>query len=505
MQSKAKIIILGGGFANGKTSVACVKAINLSRDYPGSNGLIARSTYPKLNDTVRKEFLKWLPKDWIKSFPMSANSSNTCTLTNGTMVNFRYIAQQGKSTGEATTSNQLSATYDWIIVDQMEDPEIVEKDLLDLIGRLRGSTPYVGDDPTMPITGPRQLIITTNPTRNWLYRKVVKPMFDFRAGIYNEDLMCETDANGVRTIGPDGKHVPLIEMFEGSTYENRDNLPDDYLMMLESSYRGQMKDRYLLGKWEAYEGLIYPHFGYDSHVIDHNSMMTYFRDCKALSKQFTFVEAYDYGMASPYCYLCGFADHFGNVMLLDGLYKKEVTVNDQILAIKGIRDTYRVPDDQVVLADPDVFRRKSGDGKTVGTAISDIFSDGGIWLTRGNNDIRAGITKVHQYLVPQKFHRNPITGVLNAPYLYVSSKLQFVHDEFGEYRWAKNSFGDNEDKPVDKNDHAMDAIKYMLSHRPEVSTIRLLQDTKTVGLNRWAEINRRTDPRAARHGKRSAA
>ena len=120
LNSKAKVQFYGGGFANGKTASACIKAINLAKDYPGSNGLIARSTYPKLNDTIRKEFVKWCPEDWIKSFPRSQNSSNTCTLTNGTTINFRYIQQQGKSHQESTTSNLLSATYDWIVVDQID-------------------------------------------------------------------------------------------------------------------------------------------------------------------------------------------------------------------------------------------------------------------------------------------------------------------------------------------------------------------------------------------------
>ena len=53
-QSRAKIQIFGGGFANGKTAGAVIKAIHIARDYPGANILIARSTYPKLNDTIRK-------------------------------------------------------------------------------------------------------------------------------------------------------------------------------------------------------------------------------------------------------------------------------------------------------------------------------------------------------------------------------------------------------------------------------------------------------------------
>jgi hypothetical protein len=51
-----RIQVFGGGYANGKTAALCIKCLMFSRDYPGSNGLIARESYPKLNDTVRKEF-----------------------------------------------------------------------------------------------------------------------------------------------------------------------------------------------------------------------------------------------------------------------------------------------------------------------------------------------------------------------------------------------------------------------------------------------------------------
>jgi hypothetical protein len=59
-RSRAKIQFMGGGYGNGKTTASVVlKALVFARDYPGSSGLIARATYPKLNDTIRKEFLKW--------------------------------------------------------------------------------------------------------------------------------------------------------------------------------------------------------------------------------------------------------------------------------------------------------------------------------------------------------------------------------------------------------------------------------------------------------------
>lgn len=174
MQSRKKIRVIGGGFGNGKTAAACVEAIKLCRDYPGCNGIIAMATYSALNDTIREEFYKWVPSSSVKRWPTI--SDNTLKLKNGSTVNFRYLKQKGKTTADGqTVSNLLSATYDWAVVDQVENPEITHKDFLDLLGRLRGSTAYKGHDDTMPVTGPRQLILTANPSFNWVYHKLVKP------------------------------------------------------------------------------------------------------------------------------------------------------------------------------------------------------------------------------------------------------------------------------------------------------------------------------------------
>ena len=136
-QSRAKIQFFGGGYGNGKTSAMVVKALlKVAKDYPGCNILMARSTYPKLNDTMRKTFLEFCPPEWIKSFPLSKNSDNTCTFVNGTTINFRYIAQRKTTDDGSSTSNLLSATYDLIVVDQLEDPEIIHKDFKDLMGPL---------------------------------------------------------------------------------------------------------------------------------------------------------------------------------------------------------------------------------------------------------------------------------------------------------------------------------------------------------------------------------
>ena len=497
--SHAKIQLFGGGFANGKTAASCIKALQLAKNYPGSNGLMARSTYPKLNDTLRKEFIKWCPPEWIESFPKSQNASNTCALSNGTTINFRYIAQQGKNANEATTSNLLSATYDWIIVDQIEDPEIVHKDFLDLLGRLRGMTPRAVDDETLPDTGPRWFIITTNPTRNWVYRELVKPNHDLQRGIFNNKLLCKTNENGKIILDENKQPSPIIEIFEGSTYENKENLEVDFIKTLEATYKGQMRQRFLMGEWASYEGLVYPMFNENLHVLSHASIVDYYRRLHLTASDLVYLEGYDYGLAVPFCYMFGFVDTHGNVILVDGLYEKEKSLEYHTREINRIRDEYDVDRRNIMLADPDIFRRKSAGKKLVGRSIADMMLEDGIYCERGNNNIANGIVKVSQYLIPQDNHRNPITKELGSPYLYISDRLEFMLQEFGDYYWQRSPTGEILDKPVDRNDHGMDTLKYMLSHRPNISKLLIATKPQEVGWRQWGERDVQEDRRSMRH------
>jgi hypothetical protein len=477
---------MGGGFANGKTASLCVKALSVAKDYPGANILLARATYPKLNDTLRKEFFKWCPKDWIKQF---VKTDNTVYLKNGTTINFRYIAQQGKS-GESTTSNLLSATYDFIGVDQIEDPEIVHKDFLDLLGRLRGMSPYIGEDRSMPYTGPRWIVLTSNPTRNWVYRELIKPLHDFlRLGIRTDKLLWNEDTDR-----------PMIDLFEGSTYENKDNLEADFIKTLEASYHGQMRQRFLEGKWAAYEGLVYPQFDEAVHVVEHSVMEEYYWDLyRDKIVDIVHIEGYDHGLAVPGTYLLGFADAFNNIHIMDGHYEKEWTIDDHAKGIKSLREEYDIESDQSIFADPAVFRRSTGDKKTVGKSTAALFLEEKIRMQRGNNDILNGISKVQSYLTPQKFHMNPYTLSYGAPLLYVSRNLNFLVNELNDYYWKKNTSGETEDRPNDRNDHACDTLKYMLSKRPDIGNIvRTLKPKKFIH-DTWAEQDHPTTKRKARY------
>lgn len=490
---RTKVQIYAGGFANGKTAASVVlKALVWARDYPGSNGLIARSTYPKLNDTIRKEFLKWCPGHWIKSFPRSANGSNTCTLTNGTTINFRYVAQQSAISEGQGTSNLLSATYDWIIVDQIEDPEIVEKDFDDLLGRLRGMAQYQGSDPTMPRSGPRYIVLTCNPTRNWVYRKLIKPLQLYNeTGMITDDLMCERHENERPVLDDSGHPNLMINLVEGSTYANRENLEKDFIQTLEARYRGAMRTRFLHGGWGSYEGLVYPQYDPAIHMLPHNDVMEYLGDLQQRFYELNIVEGYDFGIAVPSCYIFTVWDAWGNGFCIDGFYEKgeDLMLEDQRDVIKAIRDKHGVISNLPIMSDPSIFRRTSASKRTVGSSTADILYDrgNGIRMVRGNSDIHNGIVKVASYLTPMKHHPHPLTGEHGAPHLYLTDNMPWLDTEFTTYMWKTNSKGEKEDMPKDKDDHGMDTIRYILSRRPDLAKIPTFAVRKKPDYLTWRE------------------
>ena len=56
------------------------------------------------------------------------------------------------------------------------------------------------------------------------------------------------------------------------------------------------------------------------------------------------------------------------------------------------------------------------------------------------------------------------------------------------------------DKPMDKDDHAMDTTKYLLSERPNISKLMSKHTDKTIGWRSWGERDIEETRRNVRHG-----
>lgn len=481
--SRSTLQVFGGAYANGKTTALVVKALRIARDYPGANILLGRATYPKLNDTLRKVFFKWCPASWIVRMP--TKDDNTCVLRNKTVINFRYIAQRGKQQQDGeTTSNLLSATYDFIGIDQVEDPEITQKDIMDLFGRLRGDTVYRPEgleDSTMPDTGPCWMALTCNPAHNWFFKEIVQPFMLWRdKGLYTEKLMVDPKSG-----------QPIMELFEGDLYSNKHNLPEKFIRTQEAVYKGQAKKRYVQGLWAAFEGLVHPDYDHNRHAISRDAMVEHLVECIRRRVQIKILEGYDFGMAVPSCYLFAFIDDWGRIFVLDGYHEKEFNVYEQPAAIKNVRRRYSnmIKSKERIWADPSVFKRTVvAKNKKTGEAIAKIFRDDKVDMRAASNDY-AGLAKVNGYLCGRPDVPHIVTDDVPGPMIYFNEDLTFIEDEITSYYWKKNPQGQAVDEPQDGSDDAMNTIKYMLTERPSAAEIVIPRGEQIPGWMYWQEMS----------------
>jgi hypothetical protein len=102
-----------------------------------------------------------------------------------------------------------------------------------------------------------------------------------------------------------------------------------------------------------------------------------------------------------------------------------------------------------IQADPSVRNKNDRDGVSYQQYFYQVS---GIWLDEGNNVIMDGIDRVKDfmYMGKLKFFTNCIN----------------MKEEAGNYVWKKDKDGIQSDVPVDRNNHLMDALRYLCMGLP---------------------------------------
>lgn len=196
LASRAKYLLLSGGFRSGKTVSAILKLICQHFTVKNNRGLIGRLTYPELRDSVQKDIFALLPPEWIASWN---ESKGELKLKNGCEVLFRHL--------DTVSQMELRGMeLGFALIDQVE--EISEETYNTLASRLNLSAASC-----------RQIIMTCNPALFWAYKKFKQ------------------------------ENNPECELVEFSMLENQANLPEDYLSdMLKRPE--SWKRQFVYGIWD---------------------------------------------------------------------------------------------------------------------------------------------------------------------------------------------------------------------------------------------------------------
>ncbi len=243
--------------------------------------------------------------------------------------------------------------------------------------------------------------------------------------------------------------VPGNIIFNAKTEENIHNLPEGYIDSLKNNYNEIWVNRYLYGSWDAFEGQIYPDFEPSIHVKRHFEVSPEWRRFIAI----------DHGRTNPTAVLWGAVDQDDVLWIYREHYEAGQDVDYHARAINAYMNEGRY---ETYVIDPSTGAGKKDDPETIGNRYRQLK----VPVVNANNDVQGGIDKVTEY-----FKKNKI---------YIHKSCENLVRELINYQWEQPSASRAElnqpERPLKKDDHACDSLKYLIG---EVVASSKKKDTRT--------------------------
>lgn len=304
--SRARYTAYGGARGGGKSWALRRKLVALCLRYPNIRCLLIRRSYAELTaNHVRPllseygDLITYRESEKCLSFP------------NGSTVSLGYCA------ADRDVLRYQGQEYDIIAID--EATQLSEYQFSVFKACLRG----VGDVP-------RRMYLTCNPGgigHAWVKRLFVDRVF--REGENPNDY----------------RFIPA-QVYDNPTLLRAD---PDYVRQLES-LPPKLKDAWLYGRWDVFEGQFFPEFRQDLHVCNPATIPNRLRKFVAL----------DYGFDMLAALLIG-ADERGNLFVLRELCKPNLTLHEAAVEVSALCRGHAV---EYATASPDLWNRRQETGRS---------------------------------------------------------------------------------------------------------------------------------------------
>ena len=394
-----KYILFDGGSRSGKTTLFVEYLIMRAFMYPGSRQLMARKFRVHAKASLWQDTLK------------------------------KYFSPYGAMLGTVFSFNESELILRFqngseIIIGGLDDADRVEKIL---------GNEYI----TAFLNEATQL---NYETMQMVMTRLAQCCYDAEGNMAVPKLLIDCNPRGprhwlhyvgVRNVDPETekplKNAASWARVNWSAFDNRDNLPADYLTMLDS-LPPVLRDRMLNGVWRENDGSVYSEFDEDLHCVEPFD----------IPDDWTRVRAIDFGFTNPFVCLWGAFDHDGRLYIYRELYRKQTltSVNAQTIKEMSGSETYRW-----TVADHDAEERAE---------LNSI----GIHTIAAKKEVASGIAAVKQRLAK---------AADGKPRLFFFSNLKHTLNEIYAYEWLPPKEGHNlHEEPRKENDHAMDALRYLI-------------------------------------------
>jgi phage terminase large subunit-like protein len=215
--------------------------------------------------------------------------------------------------------------------------------------------------------------------------------------------------------------------------EDNPHIPQAYLAALLASYGDHERAARSKGEFTTLEGRVYGGWARHLHLVEPFDV----------PEDWTRYGSIDFGTRNPFAYLHAAHDHSDDTIHITGMrYQAERTMSQHAEALRALWS--RLGEPSWIVADPE----------DKGSRLA-LAREHGMATLKARKSIRPGISAVAERLALDAQGR-PHLLIHNTP------ELAPLIREIEGYVWdAKNSKADQPDKPLKKDDHAMDALRYL--------------------------------------------
>lgn len=391
-----KYIAYGGARGGGKSWALRRKILLLALEYPGISVLLIRRSYAELRDN----HLRTLQKE-IGDICVYTDTRKCFEFPQGSRIRLGYLDS------ESDVLQYQGQEYDVIAVD--EATQISEYQFHTLKGCLRGTNGF-----------PKRMYLTCNPGgvgHGW-----VKRLF-------------------IDRIYRDGENPCDYRFISASVYDNKILLEKnpDYLDQLKS-LPSSLKDAWLNGKWDSFDGQFFDEFDYNVHTTEPY----------VLSDNVKRYCSIDYGLDMLAALFIA-VDEEGNAVVYDEIHESNLIVS---MACKKILE--KSEGVCMFIAPSDLWSRQKDSGKS----IAELFAGGGVYLSRLYSERIDGWLCLKELLSWEKDD----DGQRNEPRLKIMRNCVNLIRCMPLLMHDKNRFGDAATEPHSIT-HAPDALRYFAVSR----------------------------------------
>lgn len=401
-------VLYGGAAGGGKSFAMIVDPLRYAH-IKDHRALVLRKTLKELRELIDKS------RDlYPKAFPGAKykESEKVWTFPSGAKLEFGYLEK------DSDVYQYQGQAFSWIGFDEVT--HLASEFAWNyLASRLRTTNPDI-----IPY-----MRCTANPGgvgHAWVKKRYIEPS--------------EPNTSFIGEDGISRRFIPA------SLYDNPYLTQDgNYEKMLKSLPEVHRR-RLLLGDWDVNEGAAFPEFDRLVHVIEPFTIPQGWNKIKAI----------DYGYTSPSCCLWAAIDpEDGTVIIYRELYQRGLTGEELKYQITNMeREEIR----QIIgVLDGAAWNRTGYSGPTIGEQM--VRPPYGHRLRPADKNRIAGKVQIHQYLKKNE---------IGKPQLLI---FETCHNLIRELTTIPLSDKNSEDVDTHADDHAYDALRYLLMSRPRKETM----------------------------------